>query len=145
MRTFRALAVIPAALLLLAACSDDKKADTTTSGDAVTTTVTGDTTVDTSGGTDAGGTMVAGPVQIDVRVGIDSGEDRIEHVAIGSEITLNITNSNAADSYHVHGVDLEQDVAVGVMATFNFTADTAGTYEVESHNTEDVLVVIDVS
>ena len=45
----------------------------------------------------------------------------------------------------MHGVELEQSVDAGVMATFNFTLDEAGTYEVESHVTDDVLLIIEVS
>ena len=44
----------------------------------------------------------------------------------------------------MHAIDLEQEVEAGEMATFNFMVDTPGTYEVESHVTEDVLVVIEV-
>ena len=69
----------------------------------------------------------------------------MEKVALGSPVTLNITNPAAADSYHIHGYDLEMDVDQDTMATFNFTADQAGTFEVESHETGAVLVVIEVS
>ena len=90
-------------------------------------------------------TAVDGPVQIDVVVGVDSGEDRVVKVKVSADITLNITNPDAADEFHVHGVELEQSVDAGVMATFNFTLDEAGTYEVESHVTDDVLLIIEVS
>ena len=97
-----------------------------------------ETTVDTTPVT-----VIEGPVQIDVVVGVDSGEDRVVKVTVGSDITLNITNPNADDEYHVHGIDIEQEAAKGEMATINFTITEAGTYEVESHITEDVLVVIE--
>jgi ABC-type glycerol-3-phosphate transport system substrate-binding protein len=157
MRTLRALALIPALGLALVACgSDDSTAGDTTSpstqastpvettsapettGSAVETTVAG-------GETTTPGSVQSGPVQIDVVVGTDSGEDRIEKVTAGSEITLNITNPDADDEFHVHGIDLEQAAKKGEMATMNFTLDTPGTYEVESHITEDVLVIIEVS
>jgi len=152
MTTLRALAAIPAAALLLAACggSGDGAATTTaapvttaaaatTSSFTVTTMATGTTMADNNT------TVVAeGPVQIDVVVGLDSGADRVERVAVGSDVTVNITNPDAADEFHVHGIDLEQSVDAGVTATFNFVADTPGTYEIESHETEEVLVVIEV-
>ena len=96
--------------------------------------------------TDTGGvhSNPAGPVQIDVRVGTDSGPDRVELVAKGSEVQLNITNPGADDSFHIHGYDLEEDVPKGSTATFNFTAGLTGRFEVESHTTEAVLVVIEV-
>ena len=145
MRTFRAIAAIPAAALLLVACGDEETTKPTTLAIGGATTLV---TV-TSAGTDDGGsdsdTVPDGPLQIDVLVGTNSGPDRIERVRLGNEVTLTITNPSAADSYHVHGYDLEQDVDKGVAAIINFTADEAGTFEVESHETGAVLVVIEVS
>lgn len=145
MRTFRAIAAIPAAALLLAACGDEETTKPTTLAIGGATTLV----TDTSAGTDDGGsdsdTVPDGPLQIDVLVGTNSGPDRIERVRLGNEVTLTITNPSAADSYHVHGYDLEQDVDKGVAAIINFTADEAGTFEVESHETGAVLVVIEVS
>jgi hypothetical protein len=148
MRNLRALAVVPVASLLFVACGGDKST-TDTAQPAVETTVAAvaDTTVaasDTSVDDTTPITAIDGPVQIDVMVGVDSSETRVEKVKVGNDVTLNITNPNAADSYHVHVVDLEQDVEKGVTATFNFVADTVGTIEVESHITEKVLVVIEV-
>lgn len=91
------------------------------------------------------GEVQSGPVQIDVTVGLDSGPQRVELVTVGSDITLNITNPDAADEFHVHGIDLERAVGAGVMATLNFTITVAGTYEVESHVTGDILVVIEAT
>jgi PBP1b-binding outer membrane lipoprotein LpoB len=158
MTTVRALAAIPVVALLLGACSDDSSTSTT---DAPSTTVAAvaapaattstlpvpaSTTADTALADDSSADEpLSGPVQIDVIVGTDSGPDRIEHVTVGSEITLNITNPNAPDEFHIHGVDLEQEAGAGEMRTFNFTVTEPGTIEVESHLTEDVLVVIEVS
>ncbi len=155
MRTVRLAAAIPAVALLLGACSDDSSTDTT---DAPATTVVAEpaasstlpapasTTADTATADDSSADApLSGPVQIDVIVGVDSGEDRVEHVTVGSDITLNITNPDAADEFHVHGLDLEQEAGAGEMRTFNFTVTEPGTIEVESHLTEDVLVVIEVT
>lgn len=157
MPTVRAMALIPVALMLLGACGDDSSSSPTTDvptttvvsgGSAAATTLAApaSTTVDTAVADDSSAdTPMSGPVQVDVVVGTDSGEDRIEHVTVGSSITLNITNPDAADEFHVHGIELEQSVDAGVMATFNFTIDKAGTYEVESHVTQDVLVIIEAT
>lgn len=150
MRTLRALAAIPVAALLLAACGGGNdsaatsvapasSADATTTSFTVTTMATGTTMADNNTTV-----VVQGPVQVDVVVGVDSGAERVERVAVGSDVTVNITNPNAADEFHVHGIELEQSVDAGVTATFNFVADTPGTYEIESHETEEVLVVIEV-
>lgn len=157
MRTLHALALLPALGLAMVACSTDDSAapDTTTAPTAVETTAAtsstepaADTTTPTSDtqptSESTDGPAQSGPVQIDVVVGVDSGPDRVERVAVGSDITLNITNPDADDEFHIHVVDFEQAAPAGQMATFNFTADTPGEYEVESHVTEDVLLIIEV-
>jgi hypothetical protein len=53
--------------------------------------------------------------------------------------------SDGDENYHVHGYNLDQKVAAGVEAQFEFTADTAGRFDVESHVTDKVYLVLDVS
>lgn len=153
MRTLRALALIPATAILLVACGNDDETSTDSTL-AETTVPAADTTAASTTLPSAGTTAPQdttpqtapdGPVQIDVVVGLDSAADRVELVKAGSEVQLNITNPDAADEFHIHGIELEKAVDAGVTATFNFVADTPGTYEVESHVTEDVLVIIEVS
>ena len=127
MTTVRALVAIPLLALTHAACSDDD------SGTPAPTTATPTTLAD------------GGAILIEVTVGTDSGEERIEQVPLGSYVTLTITDPAADQTYHLHGYDLEQEVAAGQPASFSFTADEAGTFEVESHETEEVLVVLEVS
>jgi plastocyanin len=86
-----------------------------------------------------------GSVTIEVVVGENSGPDRVEEVALGSQVTLNFTNNEAEDEYHVHGYDVGGGMTKkGDTKTFTFTADKAGEYEVESHLTEAVLMVLRV-
>jgi hypothetical protein len=69
----------------------------------------------------------------------------VEEVALGSQVTLNFTNNEAEDEYHVHGYDLGGGMTKkGDTKTFTFTADKAGDYEVESHSSEAVLMVLRV-
>jgi hypothetical protein len=150
MRTLRTLATISFAALALVACGDDGASTDTAAVETTAVAADATTTLAAPAQTEAVQdttpvTAVEGPVQIDVMVGTDSGPDRVEKVTLGSDVTLNITNPAAADEFHVHGIELEQSVDAGVTATFNFVADTAGTFEVESHTTEDVLVVIEVA
>lgn len=151
-----ALAGSTLATLSLTACGGDEttEATATTAPGVGGLPASADSTLPGPIGTEALGTnptpitgsgeVQSGPVQIDVVVGVDSGPQRIETVAVGSDITLNITNPDEDDEFHVHGIDLERAVDAGTMATFNFTVTEAGTIEVESHLTEDVLVVIQV-
>ena len=86
------------------------------------------------------------PAVINVTVGVDSGEDRIESVPVGSVVSITITNPDSADEFHLHGYDLGdgQEVAAGESVTFTFTADTAGEFELESHSTEALLLLLRV-
>lgn len=143
--------VAAVAVSMMAACgSDDTSAASSVAVDlGVGSLPVGDTSptvpLDSTASTTPDSSPVqvtTGPVQIDVVVGRDSGPDRVEQIAVGSDVTVNITNPDAADEFHLHGIDLERAVDAGVMATFNFTATTPGTYELESHETGGVLVVL---
>jgi hypothetical protein len=103
--------------------------------------VTGDTAAP---GTDQ---IPGAPNEIIVHVGVDDAAtvgSRVENVKLGDHVVLRLV-SDTDETYHVHGYDLEQKVAAGVEAQFEFTADQAGDFEVESHNTEKVYVVLHVS
>jgi hypothetical protein len=156
----------------LAACggSDDDGAASTTAGDSITTSAAGEATATTPAPSmapvdSADVPMVTPapvdssdivlppppdtgdmPVVISVTVGVDSGEDRIESVPVGSVVSLTITNADTADEFHLHGYDLGdgQEVAAGESVTFTFTADTAGEFELESHTTEALLLLLRV-
>ena len=156
MTTARPRLLIPLVALILAACGDDDVTSDTTATTTATTVAADPTTTmpGTPPSTVAGTTVpqdttpetaVDGPVQIDVMVGVDSGPDRIVQVQVGEDITLNLTNPGAPDEFHIHGIELEQEAEAGQMITWNFVIDTPGTYEVESHITEDVLVVIEAT
>ena len=122
-------------LVGLAACSSDS-----TSTDTV---ATAETTVNTF--SDISTTISDGRIIIEVVVGENSGPDRVEEVPLGAEVTLQFTNPDADDEYHVHGYDLGGGVTKkGEMKTFTFIADKAGDYEIESHISETVLAVIRV-
>jgi len=123
------LAITP--VVGLVACSSDSSTSDTI---AVATTVASTES-----------TIGDGNVTIDVVVGENSGQDRVEAVALGSQVTLNFTNPDADDEFHVHGYDLGGDMTKkGDTKIFTFTADKAGEYEVESHLTEAVLMVLRV-
>jgi hypothetical protein len=170
MRTRVVRVGIPATLLLLSitACGTDEEvlvsttvatAATTETTTPVTTPSTAPSTAPTTAPTTASSGPAAtdapaattapddGTVRIDVTVGTDSGADRIEQVPLGSTVVLTITDPVATQEYHVHGFDLgdDREFEPGQVATFTFTADTAGEFEVESHITDALLVVLQVS
>ncbi|HEY1279152.1 MAG TPA: hypothetical protein VGF22_05725 [Acidimicrobiales bacterium] len=85
--------------------------------------------------------------EIIVHVGVDDAAtvgSRVENVKLGENVILRLT-SDSDEDYHIHGYDLEQKVAAGVEAQFEFKADMAGDFEVESHVTDKVYVVLHVS
>ena len=132
-------------LLVVAACgSGDESTDTTpaTPATVVESTATTVAPKDTATPT----TMVDDTVRISVTVGVDSGPDRIEEVSVGDSIELTMVNPDEDDEFHVHGFDLGGDeTPAGEEKVFVFTATESGDFEVESHATGDVLVVIRVS
>ena len=82
---------------------------------------------------------------IDVTVGTDdfttTDGTRVVSVPKGTSVTINITSTDA-EEYHLHGYDLEQKADAGKTATFEFTADQTGQFDLESHLTEDTLLVL---
>jgi hypothetical protein len=91
-------------------------------------------------------TTAGGALTVTVTVGTDSSPTRVDHVPLGAKVTLELTDPNAKQQYHLHGYDLESaEVPAGTTAKISFTADQAGTFEVESHETEAVLVQLEIS
>jgi transcription elongation GreA/GreB family factor len=82
----------------------------------------------------------AAVIEISVIVGENSGPDRTETVALGSTVRISLLNSGSEDDFHLHGYD----VAAGEEAVIEFVADAAGEFELESHVTGEVLLVITV-
>lgn len=132
-------------LLVLAACgSGDESTDTTPAAPATVVESTATTVAPKDTATPT--TMVDDTVRISVTVGVDSGPDRIEEVSVGDSIELTMVNPDEDDEFHVHGFDLGGDeTPAGEEKVFVFTATESGDFEVESHATGDVLVVIRVS
>lgn len=86
-------------------------------------------------------------VIIEATVGADTGPERLESVSLGSNVVLSITNPTSDDEFHLHGYELGDAVVMpaGRTETFSFLADQAGEFELESHETGDVLLVLSVN
>ena len=128
-------AVVTPLLLIasLASCSDTD-ADEGANLSADTTVVVADPSA-----------KVAGPTEISVTVGTDSAVDRVEEVPLGSQVNITLTNPNADDEFHLHEYDLSTgDTPKGEFAVISFTADKAGLFDLESHVTDEVLVIISI-
>ena len=117
--------VIAAGAFTFVACGDDGGSKSTTSPST---------------------SAAAAGTTIDVTVGQDSSPDRTQEVKVGQPVTLNITDPDKENEFHVHVVDLGdgERVPAGTTKTFRFTPSAPGDIDVESHDTEDVLLVIHV-
>lgn len=125
-----------AALVLVGAMSSCSNSNSSES-----TFETADSTIPTGDSS----SKVAGPTEINVTVGVDSSPDRVEEVPLGAEVNVRLSNPGADDNFHLHGYDLSPgDTPKGETAVITFTADTAGDFEIESHVTETVLIVISI-
>jgi hypothetical protein len=65
------------------------------------------------------------------------------NVRVGQQVTLDVT-SDRDDEIHAHtgGDGYELEVKAGVPTTGSFTLDSAGSFEVESHKLEKVIVIL---
>jgi len=132
MKTFFRVVAPFALVLSLGACSSNDSAADTTMPSAATPTNPTDS-------------KMAAPTEVSVIVGTDSSPDRIEEVALGANVQVTLSNPNADDEFHLHGYDLSPgETKMGEVSIISFTADKAGDFEIESHITEDVLVIIRV-
>ena len=125
--------VLPIALVAsLGACSSSDSATDTTMPNAASPT-------------NPSNSKMAAPTEISVVVGTDSSPDRIEEVTLGANVQVTLSNPKADDEFHLHGYDLSPgETKMGEVSIISFTADKAGDFEIESHVTEDVLVIIRV-
>jgi hypothetical protein len=69
-----------------------------------------------------GGNPVGGPADIKVKKG---------------DMVQIVVSADARDDIHLHGYDIEKPVEPGKRATFKFTANIEGIFEIESHVAED--------
>ena len=119
---------ISASVAVLAGCSSSSSTDTTISLE----------TTDTA----AGSTAV---VEINLVVGENTGADMLQTVPLGSSVRITAVNPNGADEIHVHGYDISTgEMAQGQEAVIEFVASNAGTFDIESHVSEEVIFVLTV-
>jgi hypothetical protein len=82
-------------------------------------------------------------ITVSIRAGkVDPPPGRIK-VARGATVRLVVT-SDVADELHVHGYDREVTLPARTPTTLEFTADQAGLFEVETHETDTVLFQLQV-
>jgi hypothetical protein len=155
----RALLVPATIAFALAACGSDKGSTSdSTSPSSPVATASASTVASSAPATSAAAATTVPPGQTnptDEAVSGDAQEIIVNvddpaqigqtfDVALGQTVVLRLL-SDTDQEYHVHGYELEKQAAAGVEATFEFTADTAGSFEVESHTTNTVLATLQVA
>ena len=82
-------------------------------------------------------------IEVHVTGGQVSGDAGRVPVPAGEHVTLVIT-SDVADEVHVHGYDLEAELAPGQPTEIAFDADIPGVFEVELHDAGTLLLSLQV-
>ena len=124
--TPRALVGLLALLLLLGGCAGKAPAASGASGSS-------------SGASGTTGQRI----EVSIAHGKISGTSGRVQVAKGSPVTLVVT-SDVADEVHLHGYDIEKELAPGKPTTLQFTANLTGVFEVELHKANVVLLRLQV-
>ena len=125
---------VVAALFIVVSCSSSDEVEVS-SDDTVVVDDSVETVTDESGDDEV--------VEFAITVGKDSGRESTLTVQAGTEVRLVLTNPNEDDEFHLHGYDLGGAMTpAGEAAIIQFTASEVGEFEVESHMTGDVLMVL---
>jgi FtsP/CotA-like multicopper oxidase with cupredoxin domain len=81
------------------------------------------------------------PREQTVDIAIEDGAMTPEQIEVGEgdRVTLRMTTPGPPTEVHLHGYDLEEEVEPGEPATVSFEADLTGRFEIEDHETGEVL------
>ena len=142
-----ALAVVAGALGL-AGCGGDDSDVADTTEPAVTTTAPPATETTTETATTPAETTPATPkpttVTIRVVGGVPQGGIARPKVTKGDRVVI-VIESDAGESVHVHGYDVERTITPGKPVRLPLTATIPGRFEVEMHHPDAVLAVLTVN
>jgi hypothetical protein len=90
-------------------------------------------------------TATGNVVEINLVVGENTGPDMKQTVPLGASVRITVTNPNGPDEMHVHGYDISTgEMAEGQEAVIEFVASNAGTFDIESHVSEEIMLVLTV-
>ena len=86
----------------------------------------------------------APPLTVELEITDPPGLTQRIELPLGAEITMRITTA-IEDHAHLHGYELEEFTQPGEPIEWVFTANMAGTYELESHTTDSIWADVVVS
>jgi hypothetical protein len=132
-----AVVVVVAIVVAVASGGSDDSGSADTSAQTTTQTTAETSTTGTST-EEPHETVPAEPKvnRIEIKGGQPVGGVKDIKVKKGDKVTI-VVSSDAEDDIHLHGYDIEKSVEPGKPATFKFTADIEGIFEIESHVAED--------
>ena len=81
-------------------------------------------------------TLPAQAFRLQIKGGQPVGGVQDFKVKKGDKVTI-VVSADAHDVIHLHGYDIEKDIEPGKPATFKFTANIEGIFDIESHVAED--------
>lgn len=135
------------AVLAVSACGDDDASTTTTAVPATTlppstsTTTPATTTTAVDSFVDVAIDVIGSSVEVRVEGAANSGRIQVD---TGAEVRITVT-ADITDEVHLHGYDLNAEVAPGQPAVIEFTAEIPGIFEVELESSHRSLVELQVS
>jgi hypothetical protein len=101
----------------------------------------------TSGGSASAGSSSAAPLTIPITIAGGQVQPNGEKItaALGQQVVLQVT-SDKDDEIHAHtgGDGYELEVPAGKLTTGTFTPTQPGSFEIESHHLEKVIVILNV-
>ena len=145
--SLRGVVALSLSAVVLVGCgsSSSSKPAATTVGGADTTAAADDPPASTAAPATPA-SVVNNAATISVTVGTDdfqtTGAKSVFSVPKGTAVTIEITDPNADNEFHLHGYDVEASGKKGEKATIAVTADQTGQFDLESHTTSKVLVVL---
>jgi hypothetical protein len=90
-------------------------------------------------------TPEGGPQGRTFDVSMKDGEMSPEEISVNQDDTVTLrVRTDEPTELHVHGYDVEQEVEPGREAEIDFEADLTGRFEIEDHETEKELGVLQV-
>jgi heme/copper-type cytochrome/quinol oxidase subunit 2 len=90
-------------------------------------------------------TPAAAPRDRTFDISIEGGEMSPDEISVneGDRVTLRISSDKPME-FHMHGYDLEREIKPGQTTELHFEADLTGRFEIEDHESERELGVLQV-
>ena len=90
-----------------------------------------------------GPSQTGAPHERTIDLAVEDGAMTPEEIKVreGDRVRLRVTSDERIE-IHLHGYDVEREVTPGEPATLSFEADFTGRFEIEDHESEEVLGVL---